>query len=171
MAMLNLIDGLRLSDNPITKDKIGKKKKKNKDDKDEGYVYDGLVVDYTKFCNLTKGMLQNANAIRQKSIKAAASPRPMNTTYTRSGFENTRLNSERPSASEFSRSGLNSTSNAPFLPSTPIMASMQHTGNIRSPMNQTGISQFGTQRGSGGTIAKQRPAVTFSKPVVRVNKL
>lgn len=56
MAMLNLIDGLRLSDNPITKDRIGKKKRR-KDGKDECYVYDGLVVDYTKFCNLTKGML------------------------------------------------------------------------------------------------------------------
>ena len=63
MAMLNLIDGLRISDNPITKDRIGKKRR-NKDGKDEGYVYDGLVVDYTKFCNLTKGMLKNANAIR-----------------------------------------------------------------------------------------------------------
>ena len=133
--MLNLIDGLRISDNPITKDRIGKKKRRNKDGKDEGYVYDGLVVDYTKFCNLTKGMLQNANAIRQKSLKAAASPRPIHTTHTRMGFENARLSSERPSASEFSRSGLNSTTNAPFLPSTPIVASMQQTGNIRSPMN------------------------------------
>ena len=41
-------------------------------DDDEFTKHDGLYVDYGKFENLTKGMLKNANILRQKSINSPA---------------------------------------------------------------------------------------------------
>jgi len=131
--MLNLIDGLRLKDKPLKE-----KGKKHRGEEDHA-IYDGLVVDYSKFSELTKSMLRDANVLRQKSVKVT----PPHIFIQPSSVTNS--NTKEGSSRLFSPSDMS------MPPSTPVVNSFQNTGNIRSMM-QTHASG----------IQKQRPAVTFS---------
>ena len=62
--MLRYIEGLKLQEESNGETKKGRSKSKMKKEDEEPNVHDGLTVDYAKFTELTKNMLQNAHVVR-----------------------------------------------------------------------------------------------------------
>ena len=62
--MLRYIEGLKLQEEGNAETKKGRSKSKMKKEDEEPNVHDGLTVDYAKFTELTKNMLQNAHVVR-----------------------------------------------------------------------------------------------------------
>ena len=62
--MLRYIEGLKLQDGNMVDTRKGRSKSRMKKGEEEPNVHDGLSVDYARFTELTRNMLQNANVVR-----------------------------------------------------------------------------------------------------------
>ena len=101
LAMLKMLENFRLSAQKTQVDskdsKISNKKRRVAPQGEDLARHDGLLVDYSKFSDLTKEVLKNANVLRQKSIKSPVRDFPSPNTRNAYVFSQNRSRQDSPS--------------------------------------------------------------------------
>ena len=119
--------------------------------------HDGLLVDYSKFSDLTKGVLKNANVLREKSLKSPSrGAGVINPTNSRNAYM---LSSMRSREGSPSVGGVGTGLSIPPMSarmSSPSGSASNHLVRRKAPPETPQIIQ-GTGDVGASRISKQRP--------------